>query len=48
MFAVFPISSYSEDHDNPFPFFRQPNIVGHFSLNGNREFIKDLSGDINW
>jgi len=42
--SVFPISSYSEDHDNPFPFFRQPNIVGHFSLNGNREFIKDLSG----
>ena len=38
------ISVHPGDHDGPFPNFRQPVILGHFSLNGDREFIKDMSG----
>jgi len=38
------ISVHPGDHDGPFPNFRQPMILGHFSLNGDREFIKDMSG----
>lgn len=30
--------------NDPFPNFRQPTIIGHFSMNGNRDFMKDLSG----
>ena len=39
-----PISSHPEDHDHPFPVFRQPVIIGHFSLDGYRKFLPDMSG----
>ena len=38
------ISVYPEDHDGPFPNFRQPIVIGHFSLTGDREFVKGMSG----
>ena len=38
------ISVQPDHHDGPFPNFRQPMILGHFSLNGDREFIRDMSG----
>lgn len=38
------ISVQPDHHDGPFPNFRQPMILGHFSLNGDRDFIKDMSG----
>jgi len=30
-------------YDKDFPYFRQPNIIGEFSLNGKREFCADRS-----
>ncbi len=41
---IMDISVHPEHHDGPFPSFRQPMILGHFSLNGDREFISDMSG----
>eukprot|EP00092_Neocalanus_flemingeri_P014743 GFUD01015909.1.p1 GENE.GFUD01015909.1~~GFUD01015909.1.p1 ORF type:complete len:398 (-),score=141.41 GFUD01015909.1:145-1248(-) len=38
------LSSHPEEHDQPFPAFRQPVIVGHFSLDGGRRFLSDKSG----
>jgi len=38
------ISSHPEDHDKPFPSFRQPVIVGHFSLDGDRRFHPNMTG----
>ena len=38
------VSTYPEDQDKPFPNFRQPSIIGHFSLTGRREFVSDMSG----
>ena len=38
------LSSFPEDHDQPFPSFRQPVIVGHFSLDGDRRFHPSMIG----
>lgn len=42
--ALTSVSTYPEDQDKPFPNFRQPSIIGHFSLTGRREFVSDMSG----
>jgi len=44
MAASLKLSSWPEDHEKPFPVFRQPTILGHFSLNGERQFLPDNSG----
>ena len=44
MAAPLKLSSWPEDHEKPFPVFRQPTILGHFSLNGERQFLPDISG----
>ena len=38
------VSTYPQDHDKAFPFFKEPAIIGYFSLDGERKFSKDFSG----
>ena len=42
--STIQLSTYPGDHDRAFPFFREPNILGFFSLDGERRFSKDFSG----
>ena len=44
MNSCLPVSCRPDDHRGAFPNFRQPTIIGHFSLDNQRQFRNDLSG----
>ena len=44
MNSCLPVSCRPDDHRGAFPNFRQPTIIGYFSLDNQRQFRNDLSG----
>lgn len=44
LISVLPISCNPNEYFGPFPNFREPSIVGSFSVDGDRQFNNDLSG----